>query len=87
MLIFHAGARRHSALGKPVQHRVVHLDLAEHLAQLLHGHAAGTQHTRCFCRQSDDGALYADRAGAAVQHRVDPAVHVIEHMPRRGGAG
>ena len=49
--------------------------------------AARAQQPGLLFRQGQHRGLHPYAAGAAVQNGVNPAIHIVEHMPRCGGAG
>ena len=54
--------------------------MAENRLQRLERQPARTKEPRRCARQVDDRRFHADRAGAAVEHALDLAVHVLDHV-------
>ena len=89
VLVFHARSAHDGVVGDQAEHGLVHVQLAEHLGQLLWRHAARTEQARPLPGQVDNGRLHADLARAAVDHGVDLAVRavIVQDVLRRRGRG
>ena len=85
--VFHAGGLGLLPLRQSAVDGLVHIDLADEPLQVLHGQPAGPQQPGRVAGQVQDGGLHPHRAGAAVHHAVDAAVHVLQHVLGRGAAG
>ena len=86
VLILHARRRDARVFGGLFEHRAIHLDAAEHGAELLDRDAARPQHARHVPDDCDNRRFQPDRAVAAVNDRLHAAHQVVADVLEGRGA-
>ena len=85
--VLHAGGLGLLTLLQGSGDGLVHVDVADEPFQVLQRQSAGPQQAGRLTGQVQNGGLHAHRAGAAVHHTLNLAVHILQHVLGGGAAG